>query len=559
MRAARRFAWVQIAVGCCAALISGCVFSHAVPEIPGPSAPPAALGPVDATTSGALGQAAESPATSSPKVALAPSAEAKQPQLPAPRLSEPSPASKAFLLPPRLPGADAPPIRVPRFDKETPAERDKVIRALYPALPPAAEEVRPILPPGGKPWTLADLQALALQNSPAIRRAQQEVEASRGAMIQAGLYPNPTVGYAGDQIQPGNKPSNSAGQQGGFIDQVIKTAGKLQLARLVASIDYLNAEVALRRAQVDLINQVRGRYFSVLVTQEGMAVNRALAELADEVYRLQLRQVGGGEAAGYEPLQLYAQAVQARNTLLQAQTRYRAAWRQLAASLATPELPPQLLAGRADTVPPQYDLERAKAQLVAGHTDLLTARNAIVQAQYSLRLAQVVPIPDIQTHTAIQHDNADGNNQFSLQVGVELPVWNRNQGNIYQARAQLARAMEDLHARQNDLLSQLAEVFGRYEFNRALTANYRERILPNLARAYRAIYQRYQQEPDKVGFGDVVVAQQNYAAALNSYLGALGDQWTAVVDLANLMQIDELYVPEPVPAKDPSIPPIPKK
>src|SRR5207248_397884 len=116
---------------------------------------------------------------------------------------------------------------------------------------------------------------------------------------------------------------------------------------------------------------------------------------------------------------------------------------------------------------------------------------------------------------------------------------------------QLARAGEDLRARQNDLAAQLAEAFGRYEAARQLVANYRDQILPNLARAYRAIYQRYQQEPDKVGFNDVVVAQFNYAAALNTYLGSLGDQWTAVVDLANLMQADDLYAPgKPKPAEE---------
>ena len=58
------------------------------------------------------------------------------------------------------------------------------------------------------------------------------------------------------------------------------------------------AQVAYRRAQVDLETVIRTRYFTLLVAEEAMRANAALAELADQVYRLQLKQVRGGEAAG---------------------------------------------------------------------------------------------------------------------------------------------------------------------------------------------------------------------------------------------------------------------
>ena len=54
-------------------------------------------------------------------------------------------------------------------------------------------------------------------------------------------------------------------KEGGFFDQVIKTANKLQLARAVATMDLRNAELALRRAETDLLRTVRGAYFGVLV------------------------------------------------------------------------------------------------------------------------------------------------------------------------------------------------------------------------------------------------------------------------------------------------------
>src|SRR5262245_18815176 len=361
----------------------------------------------------------------------------------------PEPDKRPFELPPGFPGADASPVRPLRFKPDTPAaEREKAIREAYPALPPVPGRKAPT----GQPLTLADLQRIAADCSPVVRRARADADAAYGTVIQAGLYPNPTIGYEADQVQPGNKPTNNAGQQGAFINQLLKFPGKLSLAQAVAGFDYLNAQVAVRRAQVDVGTQVRTNYFAVLVAEKGMEVNRALVSLADEVYRLQLKQLAAGEAAGYEPLQLYAQGVQARNALVQAENTYLAAWKQLASAVGQPDLPPAPLAGRADIPAPLFDFKQVQACLLEQHTDFLTARNALEQAQLNLQLQRRLPYPDLLTNTVIQHDNSTGNNQFNLQLGVQIPVFDRNQGNIRQASAQIVRAGENVQATRNELL-----------------------------------------------------------------------------------------------------------
>jgi len=475
--------------------------------------------------------------------------------LPPPRVMEepgkgPQKGPRPFELPPGLPGADATPVRPPKFAKDTPpAERLKLVREAYPGLLPvsAAETA------AGAPLTLADLQQIARANSPVLRKAESDVRVSYGQVIQAGLHPNPTIGYEADQWQPGPGEKHNAGQQGGFVSQLIKFPGKLSLAQTVAGFDYMNAHVAVRRAAVDVTAAVRSNYFQVLLAQQGIEVDRALVALADEVYQIQLRQLAAGEAAGYEPLQLYAQAVQARNALAQFEASYRANWKQLAAAIGQPDLPIAPLAGRADARPPVIDPAAARVWITETHTDILSARNRILQAQVNLRLQQLNRAPDLSTNAVVQYDNAAKNPQFNLQLGVPIPVWDRNQGNIRAAQAQIASASAALGAAEYDLLSRLADALGRYEANRMAVENYQEKILPALSQAYRGLIRRYQQEPvdvpgGKVGFSDIVVAQQNLSQALQSYLTALAAQWQAVVDLASLLQLDELC-PDPPPAQ----------
>lgn len=469
------------------------------------------------------------------------------PELPRPKPVAP-PGRPPFELPPGLPGADAPPLALPRLPRDTPpAEREQAVRGAYPVLPPLPE---PAAFPG-PPLSLADLQGMAAETSPVVRRAAADAGAAYGQVIQAGLYPNPTVGYQADQIQPSlrlppDTTVSGAGQQGGNISQLIKTAGKLSLARAVAGFDYINALLAVRRAQVDLTAAVRAQYFAVLVARQGVEVNRSLSELAAEVYRLQVQLVAvAGEAAGYEPLLLYAQAEQARAALAQSEATARAAWRQLAAAVGRPDLPEAALAGRADAPAPPLDPAGVAARVQDQHTDILTARNTIAQAETNLKLQKVTPIPDIQTDQYHQYDNLAQTYQFGVQVGVALPLFDRNQGAVRQAAARVVRANEDLLATRNQLVGRLAEAVGRYEAARAVAERYREAVLPNLSRAYRALVQRRQvDDPARVQFGDIVLAQQNLATALQAYLAALQNQWQAAVDVAALGQLDELYPPE---------------
>jgi cobalt-zinc-cadmium efflux system outer membrane protein len=475
---------------------------------------PAASGPADACTTQALGH-------------ILPSAPAEKP-------AEKPGERKAFDLPAGLPGADAPPLKPPAFGPNTsPEERERILREHY----PKTDAVLPASAVAGQPLTLAELQARALANSPAVHRAESDAQAALGPVIQAGLRPNPTVGYEVDQWHIGN----DSGQQGVLFNKVFKFPGKLSLAQMVAGYDYLNAMVAVRRAQVDVIQKVRTAYFAAIVAQKGVEVNRALVELADETYRLQMKQVKGGEAAGYEPLQLYAQAVQARNSLAQSEATLKSSWRQLAAALGEPQLPQAPLAGRADADAPVIDADHAAAAMLDGHTDLLTARNSIRQAEANLRLQLKQNCPDLTANLTVQHDTPVQQMQIGLQLGIPIPLLDRNQGNIHQARWTIARANDDLQAKQNDLLSQLAEAAGRYETNRVAAENFRDKIIPNLSRAYRTMVRRYQQEPDKVGFNDLVVAQQNLAQAMASYLQALDAQWHALADFASITQQDDLY------------------
>jgi cobalt-zinc-cadmium efflux system outer membrane protein len=439
-----------------------------------------------------------------------------------------------LVVPPGLPGSDAPPIT--KFP-EDPEKKKGYLNELFPPLP-AAPQMRPLAPgPEGHPMTLADLQRLAAVYSPAIKSAEAAVEAAKGAVKQAGAYPNPSFFFEQDTVGTG-----SAGYEGFGVHQTVKTANKLKLQEAAAVMDLLNARLALKRAYSDLAYQVRNNYFAILVALESVKVNKALYGFTNDIYRVQVELVEGTIAAPYEPLQLRPLAIQARFNLVQAQNQYLASWKQLAGTLGLRDMPPTELAGRVDMPVPVFDYNQVLAKVLASHTDVLTANNSIQKARFNLELAKVTPVPDVDLNVLAQKDYTSPPNLIvhSLQFSFPVPVFNRNLGNIKQAEGQLAQAQASPDQARNTLTNSLADAFNRYVTNRENVDIAMQQIRDQI-RAYRNLYARRQSDPTAVSFGDLVTAQQTLAGYIAGYITALGLQWTAVNDVANLLQADDLF------------------
>ncbi|MGH7169497.1 MAG: TolC family protein, partial [Gemmataceae bacterium] len=450
------------------------------------------------------------------------------------------------------------------------AQRRQRLRREFEQLRPPGPDYEGVGGPFGHPLTLAELQRIGLSSSPVIKQAVARVENARGLALQAGLPPNPYIGFEDDTFGT----TGGAGYPGGYFDQLFVTAGKLRLRRAVAAMDLRIAEVALRRAQMDLATQIRGNYFQLLVARENMRINRLLAAFADSVYEVQAREVRSRAeltVAAYEPMYLRALAYMVRTNLIQARNSYVMNWKQLTSAMGLPGMPLTEIAGRADMPIPVFDFARVWAHVGLNHTDVATADNAFHQARLNLLLNQVQPIPDVNVRFLMQKDYTGPPNAIapSLATYLPIPIWNRNQGGIAAAQADVVRMGEEPLRVRNDLYSQLSEAFGRYQTYRKNLSLYRDQILPDLVRVYDSIYRRYHAlggvqppgvppaippaapippqplpafQPPQPGINDVVVAQQFLMTSIATYISNLSGMWQAVVDVTDLIQTNNMYL-----------------
>ncbi|MFM8571852.1 MAG: TolC family protein [Pirellula sp.] len=447
-------------------------------------------------------------------------------------------SSDPLKLPQELPGTQTPDLIAPLRDKLDPQSYGDELKRLYPELPPIEGNSIAMPDPSVAASPLESLHELARQNHPGLKAAVASVESARGLMIQAGLPPNPSMGYEADTVRTLNTP----GYHGAYLQQTIITARKLGLSAEAAAVDYANAMVEQRKTWVAVMTEIRRAYFDVLAARQRMVLANAFFELTHRAYEAQIQLVTAGEAAPYEPLQLRVILTQARASSIKAQQESIAAWRRLAVAVGCPDLPVGPIEGRIDCSVPTIRYEEALARMQAVHTDLEIAENSVRKQQTLVELADRQVIPDVNVGFVLQRDYTfePGATTYNLMLGGDLPILNRNQGNRIATRAEVVKANQQFLKTRNTLTAALASAFGKYEASRQLAESFQTDALRDQVRAYRGVYQRYLADPSSVSFNDVIVAQQTVAQVLTQYLDILQSQWQSLVDIGELLQVDDL-------------------
>jgi cobalt-zinc-cadmium efflux system outer membrane protein len=115
-----------------------------------------------------------------------------------------------------------------------------------------------------------------------------------------------------------------------------------------------------------------------------------------------------------------------------------------------------------------------------------------------------------------------------------IPLWNRNQGNIRAAAANVGVAGAQLNRVENDLANTTAQALGRYLTAKQLAERYERIILPSAVELQDISAQLYNQS--QIDFLRYLNAQRALLDSNLSYLGAQEARWTAAAEVAGLLQ-----------------------
>ena len=373
----------------------------------------------------------------------------------------------------------------------------------------------------GRPaLTLDALLQAARAHSPLLHAAAAAARQSAGLALQAGLLPNPVVGYQGEQIRGG---SYNGGEQGGFVEQTLPLGGKLGLRREVYREQQRGDTLTLAVQQARVDADVEAAFYHALTLQQQVETRLRLSELAADAAQTARQLANVGQADTPDVLQAEVEQQQAALDASTTQRQYIGAFRQLAALTGQPEMPLARLEGKLEaSEPPPLDSLLQQSPVMA------RADQAVHAAEARLRSARRDAVPDLTLRAGEQWNNellttqprkATGAQSFAT-ASVDLPLWNRNQGNVAAAQAALEQARAEAEQARVTLRQSAAPLVEQYRAAEAEAAQYRNEILPRAQRAYELYRDRYQQMA--AAYPQVLVSQRTLVQLQLSYVMALG-------------------------------------
>src|SRR6266436_2988335 len=414
-----------------------------------------------------------------------------------------------------------------------------VVKPEYPRMGRSQENAK------GSLITLEQVQKIAIESNPTLRQAEAEIRAAKARQQQSGLYPNPTVAYTGDEIRGG---SVGGGKQGFFVQQTVVTGGKLGLSREVFGKDVKLAEIEAEEQKMRVQSAVKMAFLRVLAAQELLDARRDMATIAQDAAETQRRLMNTGQADETEVLEAEVGAQRTRMRARMQENALREEWRSLAAVIGQPDLSLTTVAGDLEKGWPEVNEERTVEAIAKESPAVRIADVAEARAQSILDRARRETIPDVQVRAGMEYNHELlGSVPFakgwegSAGVALQIPFFNRNQGNVAAARADIDRAGQEKKRISLTLRERAASAVDQHANARLTAVQYREEMLPLAKKAYGLMAEKYGQM--LASYPRVLDTQRKLYEMQIEYIAALEGVWTNGIALQGYLLTDGLEAP----------------
>ena len=297
--------------------------------------------------------------------------------------------------------------------------------------------------------TMQDAEKQFIQKNFLLLAAKYRVSAADAAIIQARLYPNPNLSVDQGIYNPDTKKwvdLSSTGETAVSLQQLIILASKrnkqIDIAKINSQISAYQFYDLIRTLRYEL----RSSFYSLYFLFEPMSVYDKEIESLKALIDVYTIQYNKGNIAFKELARLQALQFSLQNERLD--LLKQAAEKQMNLSLLTGDT----LSRPINPIPDSDFINHIDVSIL-NYTQLLDsalinrydlkAANAQVQLnETNLALQRSFRVPDITI--GINYDKAGSyvRNYNSLSLAIDLPFWNRNQGNIKIAQSQIEESRQ---------------------------------------------------------------------------------------------------------------------
>lgn len=382
--------------------------------------------------------------------------------------------------------------------------------------------------------TLEQAVTMAVARNQALQAQKLAVDAARADEITAGLKPNPGLAF-GVEGFPVFSPSQingnffkdvaSYGVSGSYLfERGGKRKNRIAVAQSATDVTAKTALDAERTLRFDTAQA----FIAVLLAKSSLDLAQQNLKSFSDVVEVNRQRVASGDLAEAEFYRINLQKLQFEQDVSAAEValvQARANLRQLLGfDAVTDDFD---VVGDLAYTPHAVDLEDLKRQALESRPDLLAAQSGVTLATKSVALEKSNAARDIEGDIDYSHTGPD--NSMGVGAAIDLPIHDRNQGNILRSQVQLRQATESELAARYLVVTDVVNAFAAWQTSEKVVKLYESGYLQQAQQSLdisRYVYQR--------GAGsllDLLDAERTYRDTQLGYRQALAAYMTNVQQL----------------------------
>lgn len=409
--------------------------------------------------------------------------------------------------------------------------------------PQAPASTQTVQSHGAVRLTLDDAIQLAIQHNHNLKAAQTTILENQAQETTANLRPNPVISF-GEQYFPFFQPNEFSAD---YIDNnaefdvglsYLFERGKKRQHRLQAAQD----QTAVTRSQVadnerTLAFNVASQFFSVQLAESTLDLALQDQNSFQKTVDISEARYRAGDISEADYLKIELQFLQFQSDVSQAQLSKVQALVGLRQLLGYQTVPEDFdVSADFDYAPVSVKLEDLQAKALQNRPDFRAAVQGVVAAKSQYELARANGKRDVTGAFTYAHTGGVSTADFS--ASWELPIFDRNQGEIARTNYVINQAQELQMAASDQVMSDVLDAYENVRQNDKVITLYRSGYL-DAAQKSRDITE-YSYKRGAASLLDFLDAERSFRAAQLGYRQTLAAYLTAVEQLRESVGVRKL-------------------
>lgn len=386
--------------------------------------------------------------------------------------------------------------------------------------------------------TLEQAITEALSRNPSLAVERREIDIARGVRRQAAIYPfNPeletegSAGRARDRVDPDDRLGVNAVSVG--LSQTIWLQGQRAIRVRGADAGLLRARQGVQDAERVVIAEALKAWSDLVLSQERLGLAHEILAVAQQVREAAQKLLDADAVPHLDVLRAEVEVRKAENRVVTEERALATARRELALLIGRPVTEPLRALAPTPTLPgPAGDVDTLRRRALAERPDLSAALAAVEAAQAEVDLVRAERfLPEVRV--GVKYEEArefDSTNRSGLlTLSVPLPLFNRREGDLDRARAEMAKHQAQVELTRRRIEKEISVALQQVEDSRRIVARYAEAILPQQERNFDLLREAY--AIGEIRITDVFVGQREFIESREAYLETVSGLNAATAEL----------------------------